>query len=242
MKKLFASALSLALLLIGTVFFASPAQASETGKNITLCQAQGNGGYHLISPSKRSLINGNGSVSGINANDIVPPFTWNFGGNNHGSFPGQNWIPGTSETFFANGCNPNSNDLTPNLPAATVQATCMDPIAAGIISTPEQPSGVNVSAPVLGDNGWTFTFSKTAVDTVYETYKWAAGVTETFTVRVLPPLTTDPFWDAEKGECNLPDTGAGGISETALILGGGAIGLGLLAFGILSATGARRRA
>jgi hypothetical protein len=239
MTKFFSAILSLILLALGAVLFASPAQASEIGNNVTLCQAQGNGGYHLINPAKNSLVTGNGSISGINANDIVPPFDWNFGGNNHGSYPGQNWVPVTSETFFANGCSPNTNVLTPNLPSATVQATCMDPTAAGIIQTPEQPSGVAISAPVLSNNAYEFTFSKTVENTVYETYDFAQGFAKTVLVRILPPLTTDPYWDAKKGECNLPDTGAGGISNTALMFGGGAIGLGLI-FVSISSTMKRR--
>lgn len=240
MKKLYALVLSLALLIAGLIF-ASPAQASETGNNVTLCQAQGNGQFHLISPAKNSLITGNGSISGINADDIVPPFDWNFGGSKHGSYPGQNWVPGTSETFFTNGCSPHANVLTPNLPTASVQATCMDPTAAGIISTPDQPSGVSVSAPVLSNNGttWEFTFAKTAENTVYETYDFAKDFATTFLVRVLPPLTTDPFWDAEKGACNLPDTGATGFSNTAIMVGGGAIGLGIIVLAVLYAP--RRR-
>lgn len=230
MKKVFASALSFILLMIGAVFLASPAQASEIDSKVTLCQAQGNGGYHLINPSKKSLINGNGSVSGINANDIVPPFEWNFGGNDHGSYPGQNWVPGTSEQFFANGCSPHSNVLTPNLPTATVQSTCMDPTAAGTISTPSQPEGVSISAPTLSRNGksWEFTFAKTAVDTLYETYDFAKDFSTTFLVKILPPLTTDPYWDSSKGACNLPDTGAGSINSMHLVYAGGLIAAGLI--------------
>jgi hypothetical protein len=244
LKKITSSILSLLLLLIGTVIFASPAQASEIDSKTTLCQATGNGSYRLINVAKKSLVTGNGSNSGINENDIVPPFDFNFGGNDHGTYPGQNWVPGVSETFFANGCNPNANVLTPNLPAATVQATCMDTTGASFLTTPSQPAGVAISEPKLsnGETTWEFTFSKTVADTVYETYSFAKDFSETFIVKILPPLTTDPYWDAKKGACNLPDTGAGGISNTALMFGGGAIGLGLLLFGLLTATGRRRNA
>jgi hypothetical protein len=231
MKKLIASVLSLAFLLLGAVLFASPAQASET-KEQAICHfnnGQG-GGFNQITVSKRSIVKKSGDEGGHGAHDqdIIPPFTWDDGGNDHASFPGQNWTA-ANQVLWANDCAPANNVLTPALAQPTVQATCLDPIGHDALLLPTQPANVTAADPVLnGDKTlWTIVFSKTA-NTLYNTYVWAQGVSETQTIKILPPLTTDPLWDTEAGQCRMPDTGAGGISNTALMFGGGAIGLGLI--------------
>ncbi|QFG12285.1 Hypothetical Protein OBI_RACECAR_190 [Arthrobacter phage Racecar] len=237
MKKFFASLMSLALLLLASVLFAVPAEASES-KQATICHFDaGQGGkYTQNTVSKNSIVKKNGEEGGHGSHDqdIIPPFTWDDGGNDHGSYPGQKWTP-ENQALWANGCNPANNVLTPALARPTVQATCLDPIGQSDLLLPAQPANVTAADPVLnGDKTlWTIVFSKTA-NTLYQTYEWAQGVSESQTIKILPPLTTDPLWDTEAGECRMPDTGAGGISNTALMFGGVAIGLGMVFLGVTS--------
>lgn len=237
MKKFFASVLSFGLLLIGTIFFASPAQASES-KQATICHFDnGQGGkFEQQVVSKRSIVKKNGEEGGHgdHSQDIIEPFTWDDGGNDYANYPGQNWTP-ENQALWAKGCQPTGNVLTPALATPTVQATCLDLTGHDSLILPAQPANVFAADPVLNNDKtfWTIAFSKTA-NTLYQTYTWATGVSESQTVKILPPLTTDPLWDTEAGECRMPDTGAGGISNTALMFGGGAIGLGMVFLGISS--------
>lgn len=199
---------------------ATPAQASET-KTQTICHYDnGQGGKYTQQTVAKASITKAGH--GDHAADIIAPFTWDDGGNDYGTYPGLNWTT-ANQALWANGCNPANAPLAPVLPTQP-QATCLR--TDGDLVIPEQVAGVTVTSKVTSA-GYVLTYTKPA-DTIYNTYVWADGFTGTATILPLPVLTTDPLWDAAHGICRMPDTG-GGISNAALMLGGGALGLGMIA-------------
>jgi hypothetical protein len=208
--------------LAGLSLTAAPAaQASET-KQIAICHFDnGQGGKYTQNTIDKNAVTKTGH--GSHDRDIIPPFTWNNGGNDHGSYPGLNWTP-ENQTLWAAGCNPANIPLAPVLPTPP-QGTCINP--AGEFTLPAQVEGVTIDATYT-DGAYTITYTKPA-DTAHTLYTWADGFKGTATIKPLPPLTTDPLWDTAAGECRMPDTGADGISSTALMLGGGALGAGLIA-------------
>ncbi|QFG12911.1 hypothetical protein PBI_MIMI_189 [Arthrobacter phage Mimi] len=241
MKKLVSTVIAFALLMIATVFFASPAQASDIDKKSPVCQATGNGTYHLISVNENSLVNGNGSISGINANDVVPPFDFNFGGSNYGHFAGHNWPSEDIGKAFMAGCAGKTTEVTPTLASPTVQATCVNVQGEKPVAPAQTDPNVTAGEAVFSNGVWTIEYSKPENIThntpiTFESFVWAAmrpvfnGVQ---TITVLPAGPGDELWDVKTGSCRTPDTG-GGISNTALMFGGIAIGLGMVFLGITS--------
>jgi len=228
MKKFVSATLTLALTLIGLAILSiTPANASvPLPEKITYCQAQGNGEFHPITPSVRSLVDnkGNFKQGGINANDIIPPFAWDFGGDDHGNFSGQNWTD-KSLNFVDRGCTPLSVEL--DRPFVTlVPATCAAP--TGSLKIEAVDPRLTQTGPTLTGNIWTVSFTKPANDT-YTSYVWKDGTTaETITkfAEVSDPVN-DALWDSQKGMCRMPDTGAG-ISGTALVWAGGLIFAGMV--------------
>lgn len=231
MKKFYSTILSLALLLIGAVLFASPAQAGIPDA-ISYCQATASdkNPYVLIKNAPlESLIDkktGEFKQGGINAGDKVPPFSWDFGGDNHGSnSTGQNWNETLDRNFLdVLKCNPSQIPL----PVPTVDFTDSTCILIGgnaVVTNPD--SRVSVDGPTRTGKVWNATFSLPTSDT-YTVFTWADGTTadKTFSHTLTDP-TTDDLWDTKTGGCRTPDTG-GGISNEALMLGGGAIGLGMI--------------
>ena len=242
MKKLSASILSLALLFFGAIFFASPAQAGIPDA-ISYCQATGNGTYHVIKNAPlASLITKDGEFKqgGINQNDKVPPFAYDFGGSNSGNKEGLNWVENTDRIFLMNDCQPVTNTLNPPT-MDVVNYTCTTSGEAVLNGVDRR---VATTGPTLDNETKTFTATASLPDnTTYITYTWADGtIADKTLTTVMPNPTADDLWDEATGGCRTPDTGAGGISNFALMVGGGAMGAGLLLFGILSATGRRRNA
>ncbi len=166
---------------------------------------------------------GNLKQGGINANDKVPPFKWDFGGNDHGSFPGQNWNESIDRNFLIiNDCKPSTVPL--GTPAVTfAPATCAAINGAVTVGTVDPR--VSVVGPTLTGKMWAVSFEKSA-DTTYTKYVWADGATLSHTFEVLDP-TTDPLWDTDKGICRMPDTGAGNIKSENILYAGMLIFAGL---------------
>ena len=219
--------------LAGLSLTAAPAQASET-KDIAICHYDnGQGGKYTQQVVAKASVTKQGH--GSHERDIIPPFTWNNGGNDHGSFPGLNWST-QDQALWAAGCNPANIPLIPVLPTPP-QGTCINP--AGEFTLPQQVEGVTIDATFEG-GAYKVTYTKPA-DTAHTLYTWPEGFTGNATIKPLPPLTTDPLWDAEAGECRMPDTGADGISSTALMLGGGALGAGMIALATASLINRKRK-
>jgi hypothetical protein len=225
LKKFFASLLIAILATLSVAFIASPAQANVPAK-VTYCQADnGVKGFKQITAAKDSVINKDGVLKqgGVNENDIIPPFDYDFGGNYHGTFAGHNWTT-ENQTFYANGCSATTNVLTPPVPTFT-DVTCAN--LTGTVNLTNTDERILVNGPTLVGNTWTVAFDKIA-DTQHNAYTWTEGSVLNYSFKVTDP-TTDPLWDAEKGICRMPDTGAGGFSNTALMFGGLGLGLGLVA-------------
>lgn len=250
MNKITAAIILVLLFLVGFLSTAPRANASELDTKAPVCQATGNGTHHLISVNKKSLINGNGSISGINANDVVPPFDYNFGGSQYGHFDGYNWPSNEIGNLFMAGCSGKSNELLPVLAKPTVQATCVN-IQGEAPAVPVQTDPrITVGEPVFENGVWTLQFNKPSNVThnttvTFEYFVWAAmtpAFTGTQTVTVLPAGPGDEFWDTKTNSCRTPDTGAGGISNTALLWGGLALGGGMVFLGMTNFIGRRRNA
>lgn len=249
MKQRITALIAFISLLFCAIVFALPAQASDLDTKTPVCQATGNGTHHLISVSKRSLITGNGSISGINANDVVPPFSYNFGGSNHGRFAGHNWPSDEIGNAFMAGCAGNSTEVTPVLAAPTVQATCVNVQGEAPVVPAQTDPNVTVGEPVYENGVWTIQYSKPNDIThntpvTFESFVWAVMnpvFTGVQTVTVLPAGPGDEFWDAATNACRTPDTG-GGISNFALLWGGIALGGGMIFLGTTNFIGRRRNA
>lgn len=245
LKKSTAAIILALLFLVGFLYTAPKANASDLDKKAPVCQATGNGSHHLISVNKKSLINGNGSISGINANDVVPPFDYNFGGSQYGHFAGHNWPSNEIGRLFMAGCAGKSNELTPVLTKPTVQATCINVQGEAPAVPTQTDSRITVGEPVFENGVWTLQFNKPSDVThntpiTFESFVWASPFTGVQTVTVLPAGPGDEFWDIKTNSCRTPDTGAGGISNFALMVGGGALGLGMTFLGLTNFIGRRR--
>lgn len=226
MKKFFASFLAVLIAAFSLTLIATPAQAGVS-TNITYCQADnGIKGFNQITADPKSIITKDGKLkqSGVNADDIIPPFDYNFGGNDYGTFEGWNWTTTENQTLWKNQCKPSHSVLTPVIPL-DLQATCVNSTPA--LTIPEQPAGVTVSS-VFVDGQYEVLFGLIP-NTAHNTYGFPEGFVNPVIVNIIPAGPGDQYWDVEKGACNLPDTGAGGISSSALMFGGIALGLGLVA-------------
>jgi hypothetical protein len=238
MKKIVSVVATTALTFLGLVAlsFASiaPANASINETNVTICHyAEGQGGkFEQKRVSEHSIVKKTDAYlgHGNHEQDIVPPFDWNFGGNEYGHFVGQNWTA-ENETLWKNQCNPAGNPLTPVVPLSP-QATCVQPTPP--LTFPAQPAGVDASAE-LKDGAYVVTFTKPA-DTTHQTYWFTEGTVNPATVAIIPAGPGDPYWDDAKNSCNLPDTGAGTVKSEHVLIAGA-----LIFAGLLVVTFARRR-
>ncbi len=222
LKKITASFATLVLALLSfatlSVLSLAPASASiPLPDKITYCQAQGNGEYHPITPNVRSLVDnkGNFKQGGINAGDIIEPFAWDFGGDDHGTFPGQNWTA-DSRAFVDRDCVP----LNSSIPVPVIDldpATCSN--LFGTLKIVSADPRLVQGTITIGKTS-TATFTK-PVDGTYNTYTWADGTKSkdiTLSVTAVDPIT-DPLWDSAKGICRMPDTGGDIKSEHILYAG-----------------------
>lgn len=225
MKKFFSSTLSLLLLLIGSVIFASPAQAGDS-PNIVICHRTGPTHgiperplprfYSSPTVSKTAIVNGK-SEHATDATDIIPPFEYSE--TKDGpllTYPGKNW-DAEGQAIYNNGCVVPRKNAVPVAPVFD-QATCM--LKNGLLTASEQGEGVElVQAPTLINGVWSVVYKPASG------YTFPEGTSGTYAFEVTPPGPTDPNWDAEAGECRIANTGATGFSNTALMLGGGGVGL-----------------
>jgi hypothetical protein len=238
MMKLVSGFLTFALTLGFLILsFAAPANASiPTPDKITYCQAQGNGIYHEITAATRSLVDKDGiKQGGINQNDIVAPFAWDFGGDFHGSLPEGFNYTGENINFLANHCVPSPVKLTP--PGWTVtDYTCTLPGSA-VLTNPD--SRLTITGPTVTGKTVTASFALPK-NTQYITYTWDDDTTadKTLTHTMADPIT-DALWDSALGACRTPDTGAG-ISTNVLLMSGGAFLAGAILLSILGFTNRRK--
>lgn len=237
LKKVISGVLALFLGLLAVGFVGTPANAGKPiVDNVTYCQAQGNGGYHLIENAPvESLTDkkGNMKQGGINENDIVPPFDWDFGGGNHGSFAGtQGWDISELHNFIDRGCVPADTRKIAVPPTPIyVPGTCSNP--QGTFTNETAEGADQTYKKVIGDLEPTWVINYTPA----EGYKFAEDAVTTFRFPVVGPNASDPLFDTSKGICRMPDTGAGDIKSEHILYAG------ILIFsGLLLTTLARRKA
>lgn len=205
MKKLTSGVLSATIGLLAVGFIGTPAQASESKKEV-ICHATAADKYVSTPVARDSIINGGHGENGINAGDIIQPFSYNFNGGPEEQYPGQNWVGfPENQTLFNNGCNPTDIPLTPVLPVAPI-ATCSDQNPT--LTIPAQPSGINVTS-TANDKGEFFVNFQLPEDTPYTTYSFADGFSKDLKLTTIDNRPTDPLWDDATKTCKMPDTGAG---------------------------------
>jgi len=243
MKKVIAWALTVLLSVLGFIglSFATIVPASAAiPEFISYCQATSsatNPYVYIKNAPLKALINDDGTFKqgGINANDIVPAFSWDFGGDSHGEFAGQNWTLGIDSNFIdVSKCSAGLNELTPPVPTFE-PATCAN--LTGTVSHNNTDARITVAGPTLTGNTWTVSYDK-ITDTRYNTYTFVEDAVLTYTFDVLEPVN-DPLWDSELKACRMPDTGLFGLSDEATFLGGGLLALGVLF--VLGNAATRRR-
>lgn len=132
------------------------------------------------------------------------------------------------------------------VPPVFAPATCLN--ITGTVTKSEQPEGVElVVGPKLNSNappGAAFTGSWVTVYEALDGYEFKDGTKmATFINPVIAAGPGDPDWVTDsktgKGQCELPETGAG-IYGTELVLAGGLIGLGMVFLGTVSLLNRRR--
>lgn len=237
MKKLVSGFLSIALTLgLLILSFGAPANASvPTPDKITYCQATGNGDYHEITAATKSLVDKQGVIKqgGINANDIVPPFRWDFGGDNHGDFAGYNYSTTNANFLTVNHCNPVLERLI--LPGWKVTDYTCTLAGNAVLTNPD--TRLKVTGPTV--TGKTVSASFSLPDnTQYFIYTWddRTVADKTLSHTMTDPIT-DALWDTSTNSCRTPDTGAG-IKSEHIVWAGGLIFAGLL---LTTISGAMRR-
>jgi hypothetical protein len=236
------TAILAAAVLGGSAVALAPAAQAGTDK-VTICHATSaaNGKYTINEVSKNATAGGHSGADHQNAGDIIPAYSWVEDGVRH-YFDGQNLdLVG----LIATGCKAPATPVTaaPTAPVY-VPATCATPsLPYGRVIVPtDLGEGVaSATEPALNpaNTEWAVSYALKA-DTEDNTYAWPNGQDGTYKFTVVP-LSADPMWVVDSktgvGQCEMPETG-GGISNTALILGGGAIGLGLM---FTATAGFRRR-
>ena len=229
MKKVIASLASLAMTLMALVslaVFSAPAASAGESPDIKVCHATASATnpFNPVSISKTAIVTGKGDKGhgSEHAGDIIPSFTY---GDPLQTYPGKNWTPENKEIYF-NNCTKPADPVKIVTPVAPTYepGTCMNP--TGTVKLSDQPAGVRLNfGPKLSGEGlgasWTVAY------VAEEGYKLPSDLAGVFTILVVGPDSSDPNWDAEAGQCKLPNMGAG-ISSNALILGGGLIGAGLI--------------
>lgn len=204
MKKILALFL-IAIFGVSALAFAAPASASESKKEM-ICHATASKtnpyNYELV--ARQSIINGGHGEHGVNADDIVPDFKYNFDGGPEEYYPGQNWTT-ENQVLWSNRCSATNNILTPILPTAPI-ITCADPTPAFIV--PTQLKGINITSAADDKGNFTVAF-ELPKNTAYNTYSFPADFVNPVTISTVDNRPSDPMWSVEKGACNLPDTGVG---------------------------------
>jgi hypothetical protein len=238
LKKIVASIASLAMTLMALVSLAvlsAPAANAGDSPNIQICHATSaeKNPYNPVTVSKTALVTGKGDNGHgrEHEKDIIPPFTY---GDPIQTYPGKNWTT-ENQAIYKNSCSIPLKVVTPVAPTYAA-GTCIN--KDGTVTLADQPTGVRLNfGPKLSGEGlgaaWTVSY------VAEEGYTLSSELAGIFTIPVVGPDSSDPNWDAEAGQCKLPNMGAG-ISSNALILGGGFIGAGLL-FLTISLIFTRRR-
>lgn len=228
-----------ALLTIMAIFalsFASTAPANAGNDEITICHADKapDKPYEKKTVAKSAVVNGHAGSGHQDGADIIPAFDWIDNKNVRQYFDGQHL-----ELAFMldNGCNP------PNVPHVNVvkavppvftPATCLN--VTGTVKASDQPEGIKlVVGPKLNSNappGAGFTGVWVTVYEALDGYEFEDGTKSvTFTNPVVPAGVGDPNFIVDSkttvGKCEMPNTG-GGVTDTALMIGGGAVGLGMV--------------
>lgn len=240
-----------ALLTIMAIFaltFISTAPANAGDDRITICHADKapDKPYEKITVDRNAVISGHSGSGHQNGADIIPAFDWVDNKNVRQYFDGQNL---GLAFMLDNGCNPPNvphiNVVKPVAPIFT-PATCLN--TSGKVTLSEQPDGVKlVVGPRLNSNppaGATFIGVWVTVYEALEGYEFEDGTkTVTFTNEVVPAGVGDPNFITDSktglGKCEMPRTG-GGITDTALMVGGGAIGLGMIFIAAVSLANRRQ--
>jgi hypothetical protein len=232
LKKIGAGIVLTVMAFIGLCFVTVlPAQASEP-KTIGICHYDEGGKgelgkytFQVVSKASILKVSGETGGHGDHEEDIIPPFSLNDGGANGGEYPGRNWTP-ENQSLYGNGsgCAPTNNILTPVLPVAPIQ-TCANPNPT--FTVPAQPAGITATSAADDKGNYTVSYQLPA-NTVYNTYAFPEGFVNPVTVSTVDNRPLDEFWDATKGECNLPNMGAGSIKSEHILWAGGLIFAGLL--------------
>jgi LPXTG-motif cell wall-anchored protein len=242
LRKITTAVLS-AVILGGSALTLAPAAQAGTDK-VTICHATSaaNGGYVSIEVDKNATANGHSGTDHQNGADIIPAYSWVEDKVRH-YYPGQNL---ELVHLIAAGCKAPAAPVTAApVPPTYVPATCSVPsLPYGRVIVPtDLGDGVaSATEPALNPDNTEWAVSYALKDNTEDhTYAWPKDVDGTYAFTVVP-LSADPMWVVDSktgvGQCEMPETG-GGISNTALILGGGAIGLGLM---FTAATRRRRTA
>jgi hypothetical protein len=204
-KKLIIAILAGILGFSGVIFFSSAANASETKKE-AICTATASdvNPYNQVLVARDSIINGGHGQNGVNEGDIIPPFDYNFDGGPVEHYPGQNWTP-ENQILWTNGCNPSPIVLTPVVPVPPI-ATCSNPNPT--LTIPAQPNGINVSSTADDKGNFTIAF-ELPKNTPHTRYVFPEGFVNPVNISTIDNRQSDPLWDPAKGECVMPETGAG---------------------------------
>lgn len=243
MKKVIAGALAfvLTLLTFGFVSFATIVPASANTGVVEYCQATASdrNPFNYISVSLDSLLDtdGNFKQDGVNANDIVPAFSYINKDSVRKYFDGQNT---TKDVLTAADCpgGPAMVIAEPNEPIYTLPS-CDNPSQPyGSYKAPSELGlGVaSASAPAFNEANKQFSiFYTLAGDTKKEYYQWADVMGETKNyIQNATHISdvNDPMYIVDEktgvGACELSNTGLFGLSDEATYLGAGLLALGLL--------------
>lgn len=232
LKKIGAGIALTGMAFIGVSFVTVlPASASEA-KTVGICHydeggKRDAGKYEYIVVSKASIVKDSGDPNGHGKHekDIIPPFSLNDGGSDDYEYAGWNWTP-ENQSIYRNGtgCAPANNVLTPALPVAPIQ-TCANPNPT--FTVPEQPAGIIATSAADDKGNYTVSYQLPA-NTVYNTYEFIKDFVNPVVIATIDNRPLDEFWDAEKGECNLPNMGAGSIKSENILYAGILIFAGLV--------------
>jgi hypothetical protein len=238
MKKLVSGLLSLVLTVLSFVIlsFAVAAPASANTGSIGYCQATNSdrNPYNFITASIDSLLDNSGNLKqgGINANDIVPKFSYITKDNVRKYFDGN---PVGQDTVTAADC-PGGPELVlaaPNDPVY-LPPSCVNPNQPyGSVTVPKDlGTGIaSASDPVLSVENKHFSlFYTLKPDTKTEYFQWAdvAGDTKNYVLNAKHiSEVNDPLYIVDDktgvGACELSNTGAGQNIQWWMIPAGGAM-------------------
>ncbi|UDL16845.1 membrane protein [Arthrobacter phage Atuin] len=246
MKKFFASILSLALLLIGSVFLAAPAQAGEVDAKVDICHANnGSKGFTANNVNISSIVDlktGKPEGHGLDERDVIPSFSWVQDKVRH-YYDGKNLA--SLGYILGTGCKENAVgvSVTPNLPTYTPPSCVLTDWKKnpyGTVNIPENLGegvekvtfGPSLNTDVKDAPTWTVHYGLKPNDEDF-VYSWAEGENGKFTINATH-ISSDPLWvvDSKTGEgsCETANTGASPALTTGLWIGGGLAILGLLFF------------